>query len=225
LQAYGLRNIQENHAATWHEKCSLKLLNVNPKCREVFMTTIIWIVSAIVVLSVVLAFVVRFVRTYFALGGRTLVTCPETSEPTGVTVDAAHAAFTALAGGPNLRLKDCNRWPEREGCGQECLAQIEAAPENCLVRTILTKWYDGKKCALCGKPFGEINWLDHKPALMSPERLTTEWSDVPTEQIPKVLASHMPVCWNCHIAETFRHRYPELVVDRPWKPGESHRSM
>lgn len=189
------------------------------------MTTIIWIVSAIIVLSVVLAFIWRVARTYLKLRGRSLVTCPETHEPTGVRVDALHAAVTALARRGGLRLKDCNRWPERKGCGQECLAQVEAAPEDCLVRAILTKWYEGRKCAFCGTPFGEINWLDHKPALMSPEKVTVEWSDVPTEEIPKVLATHMPVCWNCHTVETFRRRYPELVVDRPWKPGESHRDM
>jgi hypothetical protein len=88
----------------------------------------------------------------------------------------------------------------------------------------LTHWYQGKKCVYCGKAFGEINWFDHKPALVSPERLTVEWTEVPPEQIPKVLTNHKPVCWNCHIIESFRHDYPELVVDRPPSPGESHRS-
>jgi hypothetical protein len=26
---------------------------------------------------------------------------------------------------PHLRLSECSRWPERQGCGQECLSQIE----------------------------------------------------------------------------------------------------
>jgi hypothetical protein len=25
----------------------------------------------------------------------------------------------------------------------------------------------------------------------------------------------LPVCWNCHIAQTFRRVHPELVVVRP----------
>jgi hypothetical protein len=187
------------------------------------MITIIWIVSAIFVLTVVSIVAWSAARTYFKFRGKRLVTCPETSEPAGVEVDATHAAFTAATGERSLRLKDCNRWPEKQDCGQQCLAQIEAAPEGCLVRTILTKWYEGKKCVVCGKAFGEINWLDHKPALLSPERLTLDWSEVPPEQIPKVLAGHMPVCWNCHIAERFRHQHPELVVDRSWGAGQSHR--
>ncbi len=188
------------------------------------MIAIIWIGGAIVALSAVFIVAWSAVREYFKFRGKRLVTCPETSEPAAVDVDAMHAGFSAPTGELGLRLKDCNRWPERKDCGQQCLAQIEAAPEDCLVRTILTKGYAGKKCVICGSAFGAINWLDHKPALMSPERLTVEWSEVPPEQVPEVLASHKPVCWNCHIVERFRHRYPELVVDRPWKPGESHRS-
>ena len=29
------------------------------------------------------------------------------------------------------------------------------------------------------------------------------------------MGTHLPVCWNCHIAESFRREHPELVVDRP----------
>jgi len=56
----------------------------------------------------------------------------------GVVVDARHAAATALGKSPELRLSSCSRWPERAGCGQECLSQIEASPVECLVRNILT---------------------------------------------------------------------------------------
>jgi hypothetical protein len=56
-------------------------------------------------------------------GGRTL-TCPETREPAEVEVDAAHVAAAAWGGRLDVRLKDCSRWPERAGCGQECLGQV-----------------------------------------------------------------------------------------------------
>jgi len=26
---------------------------------------------------------------------------------------------------------------------------------------------------------------------------------------------YQPVCWNCHVAETFRRLYPEMAADRP----------
>ena len=89
------------------------------------------------------------------------------------------------------------------------------------MRVILTTWYAGKSCARCGKPVGEINWLAHKPALMSPERRTFEWAEVAPEQLPEVLATHRPVCWSCHLAEVFRREHPELVVERPWRGQET----
>jgi hypothetical protein len=146
-----------------------------------------------------------------------VITCPETGKPAAVEVDARHAAATAALGKPRLRLRDCSRWPERQGCGQECLAQIEMAPKGCLLRTTVTEWYHGKTCILCSKPIGEINWLDQSPGLMGPEGQTFQWNEIPPETVPEVLRTHRPVCWNCHIIETFRHRHPELVVDRPWK--------
>ena len=73
------------------------------------------------------------------------------------------------------------------------------------------------------KTFGEIKWLDHNPALMVPGKPSCEWSEIRPEEVWTVLSAATAVCWSCHIVETFRRRYPELVVDRPWKPGESHR--
>ena len=77
-------------------------------------------------------------RRYFAIRGRRLVECPETKAPAAVNVNAARAA---VAG--QLTLSECSRWPERQSCGRECLAQIERAPQDCLVRTVVTKWYEG----------------------------------------------------------------------------------
>jgi hypothetical protein len=33
-----------------------------------------------------------------------------------------------------------------------------------------------------------------------------------------VFSTHRPVCWNCHVTETFRRLHPELVVDRKLEP-------
>ena len=188
------------------------------------MTPIIYLIAAIVVLSVLFLLLPAAATAYLKFRGTRLVTCPETKEPAAVEVDANYAAFTASIGERGLRLRDCSRWPEHQDCGQPCLGQIVSAPEDCLVRNILTKWYEGRTCVFCGKALGEIDWLDHKPALMSPERVTLEWNEIPAEKVPVVLQTHMPVCWDCHVAETFRRRYPELFVDRPWKPAESHLS-
>jgi hypothetical protein len=153
-------------------------------------------------------------RAYLRYRGTRVIVCPEQVEFAAVEVDAVTAALTAPYGKSDLRLESCSRWPERGDCGEACLAQIEAAPEACLLRTILTDWYQGKSCALCGKPFGEIRWMDHEPALLGSEGVTVEWRETAPELVVSVLASHRPVCWNCHVAETFRRQHPDLVTDR-----------
>jgi hypothetical protein len=156
-------------------------------------------------------------RLYLKLRGKRLVTCPETNRPSAVEVAAGSVAIDSLIGPFNLRLRECSRWPARQNCGQACLAQIEAAPEDCLVWTIISKWYQGQECAYCHRRFGHINWHDHRPALVNSNRRTVQWDKVPVEKLPEILKTHRPVCWDCHIAETFRREHPDLVVDRSWK--------
>ena len=57
----------------------------------------------------------------------------------------------------------------------------------------------------------------HRPGLLGPDQKTVEWRDVAPEVVPGALETHKPVCWDCHIAETFRREHPGLVTDRNWK--------
>src|SRR5689334_8242766 len=99
----------------------------------------------------------RVGRIWWKWHGRRAITCPDSHEPAGVSLDVRHAAATALKGDPELRLARCSRWPEKFDCGQDCLFQIERTPEDCLVRNILIHWYEGKNCVWCGRPIGEIH--------------------------------------------------------------------
>src|SRR5262245_52589475 len=146
--------------------------------------------------------------------GTRLVTCPETGLPAAVDMDLRHAIGGSIVGRPDLRLRDCSRWPEKRRCGQTCLSQVEESPEGCLVREMLQRWYGDRSCAFCRKPFGVIHWHDHKPGLRAPDGGRREWRDIPPATLPAVLVTHRPVCWNCLIAEGFRMRYPGLVVER-----------
>ncbi len=160
----------------------------------------------------------RALRTYLKFRGKRIVSCPETHQAAAVRVAAGDAALKATVGDEHLRLSECSRWPEREVCGQECLRQIEEAPKACLVSTIVSRWYEGKECVYCHKPFGELHWHDHPPALVDEQRKTVQWSAIPAEKLQETMRTHWPVCWNCHVAETFRRECPELVVDRPAEP-------
>jgi len=158
---------------------------------------------------------VRAVRVYLKFRGQRLVSCPENHRPAAVRVAAGKVALKTMVGNQQLTLSACSLWPERETCGQECLAQIEEAPKACLVWTIINRWYQGRACVYCHKPFGEIHWHDHPAALLNGERKTVQWNEIPADKLQEALGSHRPVCWSCHMAQTFRREHPELVVDRP----------
>ena len=155
------------------------------------------------------------VRVYSRYRGSRLVTCPETGRPAKVEVDALHASLTSTVGPPAIRLKDCARWPLKEQCGQECLVDLDVAPDQCLVSGVLMRWYRGRKCCYCGKLMEELQWLDHKPTLLSPDNLLVKWSEVPIENLSTVLSTHLAVCWDCYIVQSFRREHPDLVVIRP----------
>lgn len=178
------------------------------------MTYILLGLAAAVVVAVVYE-ITRALRTYLKFRGKRIISCPENHQPAAVRVAAGKAAVGAALHAPHLNLSECSRWPEKAGCGQECLSQIKDDPESCLVSSIVNHWYTGKSCVFCHKPFGEIHWHDHPPALIDAQRKTVQWNEVPVENLQQILASHWPVCWNCHIAETFRQQHAELVTDRP----------
>ncbi len=176
--------------------------------------SVLSVVLIVVALGAIALVFIPIVRLYLRFRGTRVVACPENEQPAAVEIDAVQAAFSSMDQ-PHLSLKECSRWPEKENCGQECLRQIQMAPDDCLLKNMLIKWYAGKSCALCRKPVGEIVWHEHKPALMGPDHVTVEWFEFRPEMVKEVFATCLPVCWDCHIAATFRREHPELVVDRP----------
>lgn len=183
------------------------------------MTIAYLIIAAVIVTA--LYFGIRFfIRARQKYAGERVIICPETGREAMVEVDARHAALSSLLGQTDLRLENCWRWPIRQDCGQECLLQMDVAPPECLVRSVLEKWYRDKHCAFCDRPFAEIELIDHKPALLNPEGVTVEWRQVPLSAVMDAMAIYLPVCWDCHIAQSFRREHPDLVVERP--PAARH---
>ena len=72
----------------------------------------------------------RAMPEYLRFPGVRLVTCPETRGAAVVHVDALHAGATGAVFGTRLRLESCSRWPERQDCGRDCVAEIEEAPRE-----------------------------------------------------------------------------------------------
>ena len=100
------------------------------------MNAEIYLVIVILAFAALYFTVPYIVGTYVRYRGTMVITCPETRKPAAVEVDTSHAALTAAFVEPDLRLKNCTRWPEKKDCGQECLLQIEVAPEGCLASNL-----------------------------------------------------------------------------------------
>lgn len=182
------------------------------------METAVGSLIALVAIAAALWFGIRWlVRSSSKYRGPRIVTCPETKKPAIVKVDALHASLTSTVGLPDIRLQECSRWPIKEQCGQECLMNLDVAPDRCLVSGVLMRWYRNKNCVYCSKVFQEVHWADHRPALLSPDGRLLAWNAVNLDNLENVLETHSPVCWDCYIAQGFRLDHPDLVVFRPWR--------
>jgi hypothetical protein len=72
-------------------------------------------------------------QIYNTFHGPRAVNCPETHAQVSVRFNALRAAITGLTGKPKLRLADCSRWPERAGCGQECILDaVQSTPAQAI---------------------------------------------------------------------------------------------
>ena len=183
-------------------------------------STILLVIAGVVLIVGTLISLIMAVRTYLKYPSKSLVTCPETGKAAAVHVDAGKAARDVLQGKRvRIHLNQCSCWPERRGCGQDCLSQIENDLKACSMWSIAQEWYRGRACAYCHQPIEKIQWHDHRPALLSPEKKTVQWNEIPPEKLPELFETHLPVCWSCHMAETFRREHPQRFVDRPWQRG------
>ena len=85
------------------------------------------------------------VTTFRRYRGKRVVTCPETRNPCTVEVDARRAAITTVISNPELRMKSCSRWPERENCGQECMLQVRILPFDSSIKDTVAHWNAGRR--------------------------------------------------------------------------------
>lgn len=173
----------------------------------------------IALVAIVAAFIIRrLIASAGALKfhGTMLVTCPENHKSAAVKPSVLRAAAGEFIKRPDLELTSCSRWPERRDCDQTCLFQVEKDPDAHRVWTIASKWFEGKKCFLCRKPIEPVSHMDHAPALMRRiDRKTVEWRNLPPEQLLDAFTECVPLCWSCHITETFLRKFPD-TLNRPY---------
>lgn len=158
-------------------------------------------------------------RTARSARGTRIVVCPRDGTTAAVDLDTARALLSAPFRRA-LRVGRCSRWPDRDGCSQGCLAQIAAAPDGCRVEALLSSWYRGDRCAICGLAFEQVDWRHRPPAFLAPDGSTRAALDVPAEQIREALAGSRPVCFICDVIQTLRRERPDLMVE-PAPPGQT----
>lgn len=152
---------------------------------------------------------------YVRFRGRHVVVCPATKTSSAVKVDGLHAALSAMWDRAEVRIADCTRWPRAAKCSQTCAAQVAAAPKDTTPEAMFTRWYAGKSCAICRRSISPVRTMEPHPGLYNvAARTVVNWEDIPPETIPAALESHLPVCENCVLVESFRRQRPDLVIDR-----------
>jgi hypothetical protein len=80
---------------------------------------------------------------------------------------------------------------------------------------LLKRFFDGKECAICKQPIPPMHRMGLKPGLLNPAtRETHTWNEIPNANLSTVLETHLPLCSACEVTESFRHRFPDRVIDR-----------
>jgi hypothetical protein len=79
----------------------------------------------------------------------------------------------------------------------------------------LKRFFSGKVCAICAKAIPPVQWTGLKPGLYNPQtHETRSWDEIPNGDLSSMLETQKPLCSSCVIAESFRERFSDRVVDR-----------
>ena len=170
-------------------------------------------------LAIVLATYVGIaVRTWIRFRGMRVVTCPETRRSAGVAVDIGHAMFSKVWEGADVRIATCSRWPDRRGCEETCVRQIQASVDGTRARTIAARFFQGRRCAICQRRIEPLGRSTSQPGFMNPvTREVVAWIHVPPQNLPDAISSRRALCPDCTVAESSRH---PLAATRPGpRPG------
>jgi hypothetical protein len=155
------------------------------------------------------------------LSSQRVLTCPETRKPAAVKLDIGHRLRTLFGGREQLQLKSCSRWPERQGCSQECLLQVDSSPA--ILDGVLRAWYAGKTCALCHRALQEQDWTLGRFSAVDASGRFLCGSELPLRKLPTALESYQPVCWPCHLGQRARNYPPDTLLQGDRRAAKEER--
>jgi len=171
----------------------------------VFPLTIFFIGAAVLV-GLPLA---STLQTYFKNKGRRPVTCPDDRIAAEVEVDRKFALQAAMHGKEQMRVQSCTHWPKNGSCGQECLIQVEATPEN--IDRLQTKWFNGKPCSICARPLTPSDWRFGRMGFLNENSKLVELRQIDLDELGSVAEPTRPLCWSCHQQEKQRQTVPPHI--------------
>lgn len=88
---------------------------------------------------------------------------------------------------------------------------------------LLKHYFAGKQCAICKRPIPPVHGTGMKPGLLNPEtHRVHSWEEIRDADLPAALETHKPVCPSCELAESFRQRFPDRVVDGDQSSENAH---
>jgi hypothetical protein len=94
-------------------------------------------------------------------------------------------------------------------------AHAVAARHDHATIELLKRFFDGKKCAICKRPIPPVHRTALKPGLLNPQTHETHsWNEIPHVNLSTMLETELPLCASCQVAESFRKRFPDHVVER-----------
>ncbi len=137
------------------------------------------------------------------------IVCPETHAPTEIKIDLALRIRTLLRGISVLRLASCSRWPERQGCDEECLLQLDLKPA--VLEHTLRKWYMGRSCGMCGRVLTEDDWRQGRFSALDRAGNFVPGNSLPLRDLPQHVSRYRPVCWPCHLHQRTRAAHPAVL--------------
>lgn len=97
------------------------------------------------------------------------------------------------------------------------------APHDHATTELLKRFFDGKDCAICKRPIPPVHRTGLKPGLLNPATYEAHsWDEIPNVDLSTALETELPLCSTCQVAESFRRRFPDLVVERDRSVQDGH---
>ena len=145
-------------------------------------------------------------HTYYENRGRKAVKCPDTDQTADIEMDHGFALKTAMRGQERSRVQSCSQWPQHGECGQECLVQVDASPEN--LERLFARSLSGSTCASCTREITPSDWRQGRLGVLDQEHRLFELRDMPVDDLQAVLRETRPLCWTCHQEARARNILP-----------------